>query len=132
MDRFLTLIITVNNQVKDIPGFCFQCDKLLAGAGCAAVIINQGQVPVRGQGSTASAAKQFCQGGKFIFAKREGKAAIAGTGIADGEVITAHIALALRQEDFHPAAFGADYLHLGPVGELGDSGIVGPRAGTDI
>ena len=63
VDRFLTLIITVNNQVKDIPGFCFQCDKLLAGAGCAAVIINQGQVPVRGQGATASAAKQFCQGG---------------------------------------------------------------------
>ena len=132
MDRFLALIVTVNNQVKDIPGFRFQRDKLLAGAGCAAIIVNQGQVPVRGQGAAAPATKQFCQGRKFIFSKREGKAAIAGTGIADGEVVAAHIALALRQEDFHPAAFGADYLHLGPVGELGDGGIVGPRAGTDI
>ena len=132
MDRFLAFIVTVNNQVKDIPGFRFQCNKLLAAAGCAAVIVNQGQVPVRGQGAAAPAAKQFHQGRKFIFSKRKGKAAIAGTGIADGEVIAAHIALALRQEDFHPAAFGADHLHLGPVGELGDGGIVGPRAGTDI
>ena len=47
VDRFLAFIVTVNNQVKDIPGFRFQCNKLLAAAGCAAVIVNQGQVPVQ-------------------------------------------------------------------------------------
>ena len=46
-------------------------------------------VPVRGQGAAAPAAKQSHQGRKFIFSTREGKATIAGTGIADGEVIAA-------------------------------------------
>src|SRR5699024_6727516 len=42
-------------------------------------------------------------------------------------------ALALRQENFHPAVIlGADHFHLRPVGKLGKGLVVCPRAGTDV
>ena len=87
MNAFFALVVPVNNQIKDVAGFGFHGDKLLAGLGRAADIVNQRQVPIRGQGRAASAAgEQLPQGGKFLLIKRKGKAAPAGglwLGVAD-------------------------------------------------
>ena len=56
MYGFLPLVVPVNNQIKDVAGFGFHGDKLLAGLGGAADVVDQRQVSVRGQGRTASAA----------------------------------------------------------------------------
>ena len=93
MDGFFSLVVAVNNQVKDVAGFGFHGDKLLAALGGAADVVNQRQVPVRGQGSATAglaASEQPQQGGKFFFIKGEGEAALAGSfclGVADGQII---------------------------------------------
>ena len=55
MDGFFSLVVPVNNQVKDIAGLGFHGDKLFASLGGAADVVNQRQVPVRGQGGAATA-----------------------------------------------------------------------------
>ena len=50
MHRFLALVVTVDDKIEHIAVFTFHRDKLLAACGRAADIINQRQVPVRGQG----------------------------------------------------------------------------------
>ena len=52
MYRFLALVVPVDNQVKGVARLGLQRDKLLAAGG--AEIINQRQVPVRGQGGAAA------------------------------------------------------------------------------
>ena len=77
MDGFLALIVPVDNQVKDIPGFGRERDELLARLGAAANVVNQGQIPIRGQGAAVPAAcKLFQQGGKFLPVQGKGKAAV--------------------------------------------------------
>lgn len=69
-----------------------------AALGSAADVVNQRQVPVGGQGSTAAglaAGEQPQQGSKFFFIKGEGEAALAGAycfGVADGQVVGMDIA----------------------------------------
>ena len=75
MDRFLPVIVPVDNQVKDIPVFAFHGDELLARRRGAANVVNERQVPVRGQGGAASTHEQLQQGGKVILPDREGEAA---------------------------------------------------------
>ena len=41
MDGFFSLVVPVNNQVKDVADFGFYGDKLLAALGSAADVINQ-------------------------------------------------------------------------------------------
>ena len=70
MDGFFSLVVPVNNQVKDVASLGFHGDKLLAALGGAADVVNQRQVPVRGQGGAAAglaAGEQPQQGGKFFF-----------------------------------------------------------------
>ena len=139
MDGFFSLVVPVNNQVKDIAGLGFHGDKLFASLGGAADVVNQRQVPVRGQGGAATAGlaagEQPQQGGKFFFIKGEGEAARAGTfclGVTDGQVVGMDIADALRQKNFHPVAVCADHFHLRSVGELGERGLIKPRPGADV
>ena len=138
MDGFFSLVVPVNNQVKDVAGFGFHGDKLLAALGGAADVVNQRQVPARGQGSTAAglaAGEQPQQGGKFFFIKGEGEAARAGTfclGVADGQIVGMDIADTLRQKNFHPIAVCADHFHLRSVGKLGERGLIKSRAGADV
>ena len=138
MDGFFSLVVPVNNQVKDIAGLGFHGDKLLAALGSAADVVNQRQVPIRGQGGAAAglaASEQPQQGGKFFFIKREGEVALAGTfffGVADGQVVGMDITYALRQKNFHPVAVCADHFHLRSVGKLGECGLIKPRAGADV
>ena len=131
MDGFLPVIVPVDNQVKDIPGFGRERDELLARLGAAANVVNQGQVPVRGQGAAVPAAcKLSQQGGKFLPVQRKGKAAV--TVFTYRQIVRMDIALPLRQEDFDPFPFRPGHFHLRPVGKLGESLVIKPRPGTDI
>ena len=133
MDRFLAVIIPINNQVKHVAVFAFHRDELLARLAAAPNVVDQRQVAVRGQGAAArKAAEQFQQGGGFFFRERKGEAAVPTDSFADGQVIAADVALALREPDFVPAALRADHLNLCAIGQLGDGRVLGPSAGTDI
>lgn len=139
MDGFFSLVVPVNNQVKDVAGLGFHSDKLLAALGSAADVVNQRQVPVRGQGRAAAAGlatgEQPQQGSKFFFIKGEGEAALAGAfclGVTNGQVVGMDIANALRQKNFHPIAVCADHFHLRSVGKLGKRRLIKSRAGADI
>src|SRR5699024_9912576 len=78
-------------------------------------------------------AKLFQQGGKFVPVQGKGKNPVAGGGVAYRQIVAADVALALRQENFHPAIIlGADHFHLRPVGKLGKGLVICPRTGTDV
>ena len=131
VDGFLPIVIPVDNQVKDIPSFCRERDELLARLGAAANVVNQGQVPVRGQGSAVPAAcKLFQQGGKFLPVQGKGEAVAAV--FAYRQIVRMDISLPLRQEDLDPFPFRSGHFHLRSVGKLGESLVVKPCPGTDI
>ena len=134
MHGFLAFIVTVDNEIEHIAVLRFYCNKLLATSGRVADIVNQRQVPVRCQGSTAiqTAAQHTQQIFQRFCVQRERTFPGTSLAVTYRHVAGIDIADLFRQDDLQPVAVRADHLHGRSIGKLGEGGIIHSRTRADI
>ena len=133
MHVFLTLVITVNDQIEVVPGLGDQRDKLLTGTGGRTDIIHQRQITIR------------CKRGgvyRLIHAvHHKEKEHRQEFFINDSalffllqhiNVVLVHIASLLRNHDLIPVTVLADHLHLFAGKQVTDDLIFRAGAGAQI
>ena len=90
MDSLRPLVVPVDDEIEHVAALCLHGDELLAG-GSPAQVVDQGEVPIRGEGGSSALGKaggeQLQQGGEVCPIQREGKTAR----IRDGQVIGMNI-----------------------------------------